>query len=88
MKQTFTLSAYWVKSSENETKHNKTVTVHVDLLAQLYQLHLCWHVSHRPHAVPQVFAPNESIFVFVKLFECFTQLWEQIQITLKYLKKC
>lgn len=50
-------------------------TVHVNLLAQLYQLHLCWHVSHCPHAVPQVFAANEPIFVFVELLESLTQLW-------------
>lgn len=51
------------------------LTVHVDLLAQLDQLHLRRHVSHSSHAVPQIFAADESIFVFVKLLECVSQLW-------------
>lgn len=51
------------------------LTVHVDLLAQLDQLHLGGHVSHRSHTVAQIFAADESVFVFVKLLECVPQLW-------------
>ena len=50
------------------------LTIHVDLLAQFYELHLCWHVAHSPHAVPQVFTADEPVFVLVKLPECLTQL--------------
>lgn len=50
------------------------LTIHVDLLAQFYQLHLCWHVAHRSHAVPQVFTADKPIFVFVELLECLAQL--------------
>lgn len=58
-------------------RQNVWLTVHVDLLAQLDQLHLCWHVAHCPHAVPQVFTADEAVFVLVKLLECLPQLWEQ-----------
>lgn len=51
------------------------LTVHVDLLAQLDQLHLRGHVSHSSHTVAQIFAADESVFVFVKLLECIPQLW-------------
>lgn len=51
------------------------LTVHVDLLAQLDQLHFRGHVSHRSHAVAQIFAADEPVFVFVKLLECIPQLW-------------
>lgn len=47
-----------------------------DLLAELYQLHLSWHVSHCPHALAQVLTSDEAIFVFVKLLEGLTQLWK------------
>lgn len=50
------------------------LTVHVDLLAQFYQLHLRGHVPHRPHAVPQIFAPDEAVFVLVELLEGLPQL--------------
>lgn len=45
-----------------------------DLLAQLDQLHLCRHVSHGPHALPQVLVADEAVFVFVKLSESFPKL--------------
>ncbi len=51
-------------------------TVHVDLLTQFDELHLSGHVSHGSHAVPQVFAANDAVFVFIKLFEGFSQLCE------------
>lgn len=50
------------------------LTVHVDLLAQLYQLHLRGHVSHGPHAVAEVFTADETVLVLVKLFESIPQL--------------
>lgn len=62
-------------ASENRHANIDLLTVHVDLLAQFYQLHLCGHVSHSSHAVPQVFTANETIFVFVELLKCLTQLW-------------
>lgn len=52
----------------------EALTVHVDLLTQLNQLHLGRHVAHRPHAVAEVFAANESVFVLVELFEGVPQL--------------
>lgn len=42
-----------------------------DLLAQFYQLHLGGHVSHGPHALPQVLVADEAILVLVKLPESF-----------------
>lgn len=45
-----------------------------DLLTQLYQFHLCRHVSHRPHALSQVLVADKAIFVFVKLSESFPKL--------------
>lgn len=54
--------------------HGWFLTVHVDLLAQLYQLHLCGHVSHSPHAVAEVFTADETVLVLVKLFESVPQL--------------
>lgn len=47
----------------------QVLTVHVDLLTQLDQLHLGGHVAHRPHAVAQVFAADESVLVLVELLE-------------------
>lgn len=64
-----------LKVSVNEEK--QIPTIHVDLLAQLYELHLCWHVSHSSHAVSKVFTADEAVFVFVELFECLTQFCEQ-----------
>lgn len=43
-----------------------------DLLAQLDQFHLCGHVSHGPHALPQVLVADEAVLVFVKLPESFS----------------
>lgn len=48
------------------------LTVHVNVLAQLNQLHFSRHVAHGSHQVPQVFAGDESIFVFIKLNEGFS----------------
>lgn len=50
------------------------LTVHVDLLRQFDQLHLGGHVTHGPHAIPQVSAVDVAISVSVKLFEGFSQL--------------
>lgn len=44
-----------------------------DLLAQFDELHLCWHVSHGPHTLPQVFVTNVAFFVPVKLHERLTE---------------
>ena len=54
--------------------HTVSLTVHVDLLAQFYQLHFCGHVAHCSHAVPQVFTADEAVFVLVKLLERLPQL--------------
>lgn len=53
------------------------LTVHVDVLAQFNQLHFCWHVAHSPHQVPQVFAADVAVFIFIELQEGFTQLYGQ-----------
>lgn len=47
-----------------------------DLLAQFDELHLCWHVSHGPHALPQVFVADVAFVVPVKLPEGLTELWQ------------
>lgn len=46
-----------------------------DLLAQLDELHLCWHVSHGPHTLPQVFVTDVAFLVPVKLYKRLTELW-------------
>lgn len=45
-----------------------------DLLAELDEFHLCWHVSHSPHALAQVFTADEAVLIFVKFSEGLTQL--------------
>lgn len=60
------LAAVWAVGS--------VLTVHIDLLAQLDQLHLRGHVAHRPHAVAQVLAADETVLVLVELFEGVPQL--------------
>lgn len=45
-----------------------------NLLAEFYQFHLCWHVSHRPHALAQVLTADEAILVLIKLPESLMQL--------------
>lgn len=45
-----------------------------DLLAQFDELHLCWHVSHGPHTLPQVFVTDVAFFVPVKLHKRLTEL--------------
>lgn len=52
-----------------------SLTVHVDVLAEFYQLHFSWHVTHGPHQVAEVFAGYETVLVFVELYKSFTQLW-------------
>jgi hypothetical protein len=42
------------------------LTVHVDLLRQLNELHFCGHVPHGAHAVPQVPAVDVTVLVLVK----------------------
>lgn len=51
-----------------------TLTIHVDLLAQFYQLHFSRHVSHGSHTVSQVFTADETIFVLIKLLKSIPQL--------------
>lgn len=48
------------------------LTIHVDVLAQLNQLHFGWHVAHGPHQVPQVFTAYQAILVLIKLFKSLT----------------
>lgn len=55
------------------------LTVHVDVLAQLDQLHLRGHVAHRPHQIAQVLAADQPILVFIKLIECITQLCRSVE---------
>lgn len=55
-----------------------------DLLAEFYELHLSWHVSHCPHALAQVLTSDEAIFVFVELLEGLTQLWKSERMRDKY----
>ena len=57
-----------------ETIECIALTIHVDLLAQFNELHLGGHVSHGPHAVPEVFTADEAIFVLIELFESIPQL--------------
>lgn len=51
------------------------LTVHVDLLGQLDELHLGGHVAHGTHAVAQVPAVDVTILVFVKFPEGLSELW-------------
>lgn len=53
----------------------RTLTVHVDVLAQFNQLHLCRHVAHRPHQITQVLTADQSILVFIELIERIAQLF-------------
>lgn len=46
-----------------------------DLLTQLDELHLCGHVPHGPHTLPQVFVTDVAFFIFVKLHKCLAELW-------------
>ncbi len=48
-----------------------------DLLAQFDELHLCWHVSHGPHTLPQVFMADVAFFVPVELHKGLTELWQK-----------
>lgn len=48
-----------------------------DLLAQFDELHLCWHVSHGPHTLPQVFVTDVAFFVPVKLHKRLTELCQK-----------
>lgn len=45
-----------------------------DLLAQFNDLHLCWHVSHGPHTLPQVLTLDVALFVPVELLKRLTEL--------------
>lgn len=51
------------------------LTVHVDLLGQLNELHLSGHVAHSAHAVAQVPAVDVAILVLVKFLEGLPELW-------------
>lgn len=50
------------------------LTVHVDVLTQLNQLHLCGHVTHRSHEITQVLTADQPVLVLVKFIEGITQL--------------
>lgn len=56
------------------TKSCVKLTVHVDILAQLDQLHLRGHVAHRPHEIPQVLTADQPVLVFIELVKRITQL--------------
>lgn len=68
------------KANHPDQKHTDaellSLTVHVDVLAQFYQLHLGWHVTHGPHQVAEVFAGDKAVLVFVELDKGFAQLWQ------------
>lgn len=53
------------------------LTVHVDLLRQLDELHLRGHVAHGAHAVAQVPAVDVAVLVLVKFSEGLSELWEE-----------
>lgn len=54
------------------TSIHSSLTVHVNILAQFNQLHLSWHVAHCSHQVPQVFAGDKTILIFIKFYKGFT----------------
>lgn len=56
-------------------KHTSEHTSHLDLLDNLDELHLCWHVAHGPHAVCNVFVMDEAICIVVKFLKGLPQLW-------------
>lgn len=53
----------------------KGLTVHVDLLGELNQLHFGGHVAHGAHAVAQVPAVDVAILILVKLSEGLSEFW-------------
>lgn len=59
---------------QSPESRNEKLTVHVDVLAQLNQLHLCGHVAHRPHEIAQVLTGDQPVLVFIELVECVAQL--------------
>lgn len=63
-----------VKNEIMFVKNLAKLTVHVDVLTQLDQLHLCGHVAHRSHEITQVFTADQSVLVLIKFVECITQL--------------
>lgn len=50
------------------------LTVHVDLLGQLNELHLSRHVTHGAHAVAQVPAVDVAVLVLIKFSEGLSEL--------------
>lgn len=61
------------------------LTVHVDVLTQLNQLHLCGHVAHRPHEIPQVLTTDQPVLVLIKLIEGITQLCGEKPVSVRAL---
>lgn len=64
----------FVKNEIMFVKNPAKLTVHVDVLTQLDELHLCGHVAHRSHEITQVLTADQSVLVLIKLVECITQL--------------
>lgn len=64
----------FVKNKIMVVKNAAKLTVHVDVLTQLDQLHLCGHVAHRSHEITQILTADQSVLVLIKLVECITQL--------------
>lgn len=52
------------------------LTPHLDLLDDLQQLHLCGHVSHRPHALGQILVVQIAVLIVVELLKRLGQLWK------------
>lgn len=51
------------------------LTVHVNLLRQLNELHLGGHVAHGAHAVAQVPAVDVAVLVLIEFSEGLSELW-------------
>lgn len=62
----------FVKNEIMFVKNPAKLTVHVDVLTQLDELHLCGHVAHRSHEITQVLTADQSVLVLIKLVECIT----------------
>lgn len=71
------VSVLW---DENEPAWTVPVLL-TDLLAQLNELHLRWHVAHGPHALAQVFVTDVAFLVPVKLHKRLSQLWQKTHKT-------
>lgn len=60
--------------AEESIVRARKLTIHVDLLAQFDEFHFGGHVAHSSHAVSEILAADETIFIFIKLLKSFSQL--------------